>query len=173
MAPEYISQVFEEIEGKVCGRLSKEFSRTKSRIPDALSKLDEFLLNSQVRTCSVAVTGTSWNSNSGNRKPNGDRSPERSLSRSDGLLSSLWYSKGLRAGRVFSHGDRRSRRDSISPSQGDRNSRRVSLLLSWIFAAKTKEGALYVLALISQWKHLCDYWSRPDIVSPSTVGDEK
>ena len=74
MAQEYISQVFEEIEGKVFRKLSKEFSRTKSRIPDALSKLDEFLLNSQVRTCSVAVPGTSWNSNSGNRKPNGDRS---------------------------------------------------------------------------------------------------
>ena len=41
----------------------------------ALSKLDEFLPNPQVRTCSVAVPGTSRNSNSGNREPNGDRSP--------------------------------------------------------------------------------------------------
>ena len=41
----------------------------------ALSKLDEFLLNPQFRTCSVAVPGTSRNSDSGNREPNGDRSP--------------------------------------------------------------------------------------------------
>ena len=40
----------------------------------ALSKLDEFLLNSHVRTCSVAVPGTSVNSNSGNQELTGDRS---------------------------------------------------------------------------------------------------
>ena len=40
----------------------------------ALSKLDEFLLNPQVRTCSVAVTGTYRNNNSENREPTGDRS---------------------------------------------------------------------------------------------------
>ena len=40
----------------------------------ALSKLDEFLLNPQVRTCSVTVPGTSRNSNSENRETTGDRS---------------------------------------------------------------------------------------------------
>ena len=60
---EYISQVSEEIEGRVTKKLSKEFSRTESRILGALSKLDEFLLNPQVRTCSVAVPGTSRSSN--------------------------------------------------------------------------------------------------------------
>ena len=75
MAQEYISQVSEEIEGRVTQNLSKEFSRTESRILGALSKLDEFLLNPQMRTCSVAVPRTSRNSNSGNREPNGDRSP--------------------------------------------------------------------------------------------------
>ena len=74
MAQEYISQVSEEIEGRVTKKLSKEFSRTKSRILGALSKLDEFLLNPQVRTCSVAVPETSRNSNSENREPMGDRS---------------------------------------------------------------------------------------------------
>ena len=74
MAQEYISLVSEEIEGRVTKKLS-EFSRTESRFLGALSKLDEFLLNPQVRTCSVAVTGTTRNSDSGNRKPNGDRSP--------------------------------------------------------------------------------------------------
>ena len=75
MAQQYISQVFEEIEGRATEKLSKEFSRTESRILGALSKLDEFLLNPQVRTCSVAVPGRSRNSDSGNREPNGDCSP--------------------------------------------------------------------------------------------------
>ena len=75
MAQEYISLVSEEIEGRVTKKLSKDFSRTESRILGALSKLDEFLLNPQVRTCSVAVPGTTRNSDSGNRKPNGDRYP--------------------------------------------------------------------------------------------------
>ena len=79
-AQEYISQVSEEIEGRVTKKLSKEFSRTESRILGALSKLDQFLLNPQVRTCSVAVPGTSRNDDSGNREPNGDRSPKRFLS---------------------------------------------------------------------------------------------
>ena len=74
MAQEYISQVSEEIEGRVTRKLSKEFSRTESFILGALSKLDEFLLNPQVRTCSVALRLTSRNSNSENREPTGDRS---------------------------------------------------------------------------------------------------
>ena len=55
MAEEYISQVSEEIEARVTKKLSKEFSRTESRILCALSNLDEILLNPQVRTFSVAV----------------------------------------------------------------------------------------------------------------------
>ena len=42
----------------------------------ALSKLDEILLNPQVRTCSVAVPGTSRNTNSENRETTGDRSSD-------------------------------------------------------------------------------------------------
>ena len=73
---EYISQVSEEIEGRVTKKLSKELSRTESRILGALSKLDEFLLNPKVRTCSVAVPGTSRNNNSENRETTGDRSSD-------------------------------------------------------------------------------------------------
>ena len=71
---EYITQVSEEIEGRVTKKLSKEFSRTESRILGALSKLDELLLNPQVRTCCVVVPGTFRKSNSENREPTGDRS---------------------------------------------------------------------------------------------------
>ena len=73
---DYISQVSEEIEGRVPEKLSKEFSRIESRILVALSKLDEFVLNPQIRICSVAVPGTSGNKNSENRKATGDRSSD-------------------------------------------------------------------------------------------------
>ena len=71
---EYIVQVSEEIESRVTKKQSQEFSRTESRILDALSKLEEILLNPQVRTCSVAVPGTSRNSDSENRELTGNRS---------------------------------------------------------------------------------------------------
>ena len=75
LTQDYISQVSEEIEGRVAKKLSKEFNKTVSRILGALSELDEFLLNPQARTCSVAAHGTSRNSNSENRETHGDRSP--------------------------------------------------------------------------------------------------
>ena len=68
-----ISQVSEEIEGRVTKKLSKKFSKTESRILGALSVLDELLLKPQVRTCSVAVPGTSRNNISENRETTGDR----------------------------------------------------------------------------------------------------
>ena len=42
---DYITQIFEEIEGRVTKRLSKEFSRTENRILGALARLDDFLVN--------------------------------------------------------------------------------------------------------------------------------
>ena len=42
---DYITQVSEEIEGRVTKRLSKEFSRTEDRILGALARLDNFLMN--------------------------------------------------------------------------------------------------------------------------------
>ena len=75
MAQEYISQVSEEIEGRVTKKLSKEINKTESRTLGALSRLDEVLLNPQVGTCFVTVPETSRNGDSGNRKHNRDRSP--------------------------------------------------------------------------------------------------
>ena len=71
---EYITQASEEIEKRVTKKLSQEFSRTESRLLGALSKLDEFLLNPQVRTCSLAVPGISRSNDSENQEPTGDRS---------------------------------------------------------------------------------------------------
>ena len=75
LTQDYISQVSEEIEGRVTKKLSKEFNKTESRILGALSKLDEFLLNPQVRTCSV-IQGTSRNVNTENREIHGNRSSD-------------------------------------------------------------------------------------------------
>ena len=76
LTQDFIFQVSEEIEGRVAKKLSEEFSKTESRILVALSTLDEFLLNPQVRTCSVAVPKTSRNNNSENWETTGDRSSD-------------------------------------------------------------------------------------------------
>ena len=73
MAEVYITQVSEESEGRITEKLSQEFSRTESRILGALCKLDEFLLNPQIRTYSVAVPVTSRNNKPENQEPTGDR----------------------------------------------------------------------------------------------------
>ena len=71
---EYITQVSEEIESRVTKKLSQEFSRTESRILGAPSKLDEFLLNPQIRTHSETVPGTFRNTNAENQETNEDDS---------------------------------------------------------------------------------------------------
>ena len=71
---EYITQVSEEIEGRISKKLSQEFSRTESRILGALSKLDEFLSNQQIQTHSETVPGTFRNTNEENQGTNEDDS---------------------------------------------------------------------------------------------------
>ena len=108
LTQEYISQVSEEIEGRVTKRLSKEFSRTESRILGALSKLDEFLLNPQVRTCSVVAPGTSRSNNLESQGTNEDRpsddpgpevefaSPSHGQKRIlTGTMPSSWHNHGI------------------------------------------------------------------------------
>ena len=69
-----ITQVFEEIEGRVTKKLSQEYSKTESRILGALSKLEEFLLNQQIRTHSGTVPETFGNTNADNQGTNEDDS---------------------------------------------------------------------------------------------------
>ena len=71
---EYIALVSEEIEGRITKKLSQEFNRTESRLLGALSKLDEFLSNPQIRTFSGTVPGTFRNADVENQEPSGDRS---------------------------------------------------------------------------------------------------
>ena len=71
---DYITQVSEEIEGRVTKKLSREFSRIEFRILSTLSKLDEFLLNQQIRTHSGTVPGIFRNTNVENQGTNEDYS---------------------------------------------------------------------------------------------------
>ena len=84
---EFITKVFEEIEGRVTKKLSQEYSRTESSILGALSKLDEFLLNQQIRTHSGTVPETFRNTNVDNQGTSKDDSqsdphPEARVSQS-------------------------------------------------------------------------------------------
>ena len=67
MTKEYITQLSKKIEWKVTKKLSQEFSRTEPRILGALSKLDDFLWNPQIRTFSGSVLGTSRDNDLENR----------------------------------------------------------------------------------------------------------
>ena len=72
----YITQLSEGTEGRVVKKLSQEFSKTESRILGALSQLDEFLLNPQLRTRSGSVPGTFRNTKVENQEQNEDRSQD-------------------------------------------------------------------------------------------------
>ena len=58
---DYITQVSEEIEGRVTKKLSKDFSRTDNRILGALSCLDDFLMNPLIQGHSRSAPETSRN----------------------------------------------------------------------------------------------------------------
>ena len=61
---DYVTQVFEEIEGSVTKRLSKEFSRTENRILGALARFDDFLINPLLQGFSGATPEASRNPSS-------------------------------------------------------------------------------------------------------------
>ena len=46
---DYITQVFDKIEGTVTKKLSQEFSRSENRILGALARLDDFLMNPHIQ----------------------------------------------------------------------------------------------------------------------------
>ena len=71
---DYITQVSEEIEGRVTKNLSQEFSRTGNRIPGALARLDDFLMNPLLQGHSGTTPETSRNVFSINQGTNEDDS---------------------------------------------------------------------------------------------------
>ena len=102
---DYITQVSEEIEGRVTRRLSKEFSRTENRILGDLARLDEFLMNPLLQGHSGGLSepieykpGNEWG-----RLPEWSSSWSRPLPQPD--YAKLWPSRGPW------HGDRSSERE--------------------------------------------------------------
>ena len=71
---DYITQVSEEIEGRVTKKLSQEFSRTENRILGALARLDDFLVNPLLQGHSGTTPETSRNVFSVNQGTNEDDS---------------------------------------------------------------------------------------------------
>ena len=70
----HITQVSEEIEGRVTKRLSQEFIRTKNRIIGALARLDDLLLNPLIQSDSGIAPDTSRNAFSTSQGTNEDDS---------------------------------------------------------------------------------------------------
>ena len=71
---DYITQVFEEIEGRVTKTLSKDFSRTENRILGALARLGDFLMNPLLQGYSGTTQEASRNSLSTSQGTNDDDS---------------------------------------------------------------------------------------------------
>ena len=71
---DHITQVSEEIEGRVTKRLSKVFSRTENRILGALARLDDFIMNPLLQGHSRATPEASRNPLSTSQGTNEDNS---------------------------------------------------------------------------------------------------
>ena len=71
---DYITQVSEEIEGRVTKRLSKEFSRTENRILGSLARLADFLMNPLLPGHSGTTPEPTRNTSHNNQGRNDDSS---------------------------------------------------------------------------------------------------
>ena len=71
---DYITQISEEIEGRVTKKLSQEFNRTQKRILGALARLDDFLMNPLIQGDSGTTPELSRNVFSINQGTNEDDS---------------------------------------------------------------------------------------------------
>ena len=69
-----ITQVSEEIEGRVIKKFSQEFSKTENRILGALERLDDFLMNPLIQGHSRTTPEASWNAFSTSQETNEDDS---------------------------------------------------------------------------------------------------
>ena len=84
---DYITQVSEEIEGRVTKKLSQEFIRTENRILGALARLDDFLMNPLLQSHSRTTPETSrivFSINQGTNEDDSQSDPHREA----GLLNS-------------------------------------------------------------------------------------
>ena len=85
---DYITQVSEEVEGRVTKKLLQEFSRTENRILGALARLDDFLMNPLLQGHSGTTPEESRNVFSINQGTNEDDSQSNPHPEA-GLLTSV------------------------------------------------------------------------------------
>ena len=181
---EYCTQVCEEIEGRVCKKLSQGFSRTESRILGALSKLDEFLLNQQIRTHSWTVPETFRNTNVDNQELM-KTTPRvililKQASSAARLHKTLAQSWSL-------HGDRSYRRDSLQsymvtgvteeirqyPHIMTETQEEIPYCSLSTSSGKQKKARSTSQPQFRSGEYPCDNWSRPDSVGLSRIGDKQ
>ena len=140
---EYITQVSQEIEGRVTKKLSQEFSRTENRILGALARLDDFLMNPLLQGHPGTTPETSRNVYSINQGTNEDDSqsdphPEAGLFNCDREDRHNMATRFQRELIVTRHGDRSSRRSHLLlPSTFSGKQKKTALPINPIFAAKT------------------------------------
>ena len=91
---DYITQVSEEIEGRVTKNLSQEFSSAENRILGALSCLDDFLMNPLIQGYSRTAPETSRNAFSTSQGTNEDDSQSDPLPEAGIFQSRTTYNSG-------------------------------------------------------------------------------
>ena len=106
---DYITQVSEEIEGRVTKRLSNEFNRTENPILGALARLDNFHMNPLLPGCSGTTPEPSrnaLNTSQGTNEDNSRNDPYSEAGHFHGQMTTkLWPRRRPR------HADRSSERE--------------------------------------------------------------
>ena len=141
---DYITQISEEMEGRVTKRLSKEFSRTENHILGALSRLDDFLMIPLLPGCSRTTPEPTRNAIINSQGTNEDDSqngpypeaglfhgqmtqnsgPEDDHDMVTGVQIETQYSHDI--GRI-SQREREREREPVRPRRGDRSSEKEPL----------------------------------------------
>ena len=121
---DYITQVSEEIEGRVTERLSKELSRTENRILGALARLDDFLMNPLIQDYSGNAPETSRNALSTSQGTNEDDSQSDPRPEAGIFTKQMTQNSGPEDEHYMVTGVQRERkRESLRPRHGDRSHR--------------------------------------------------
>ena len=141
---DYITQVSEEIEGRVTKKLSQEFSRTENRELGALARLHDFLMNPLLQDHSGTTPETSRNMFSMNQGTSEDDSQSNPHPEA-GLLTSGQEDRHDMAARIQREGTQAH--DMVtgvheevmycSPSTPSGKQKRTALQVNPNFAAKT------------------------------------
>ena len=124
---DYISQVTEEIEGRVTIKLSQDFSRTENRILGALAQLDDFLMSPLIQGHSGTAPETSQNVYSISQGTNGDDSQSNFHPEAGLFNNQMAQNSGPQDGHDMVTGAQREReRESLQPGHDDRSYRTES-----------------------------------------------